>query len=131
MDSGWTLVEGSKRTNDQVWEEMRRLQRLGIEAEGAREKAAESLKQAQISPFEGLPDKVGWLSLYCCDGDVRSAFSMISDMVSTRVYNGDCLHQPRYISFTLCSALFRLGLSEKFWAKCSPPFRILIWAAGS
>lgn len=57
---GLWIAEGSKRTNDQVWEEMRRLQRLGVEAEGARGKAAESLKQAQINPFEGLPDKVGW-----------------------------------------------------------------------
>ena len=37
---------------------MRRLQRLGAEAGGAQGTAAESLKQAQISPFEGLPDKV-------------------------------------------------------------------------
>eukprot|EP00904_Undaria_pinnatifida_P013549 jgi/Undpi1/9324/HiC_scaffold_26.g11782.m1 len=42
-----------------VWEEMRRLQRLGteaVEAEGVGD-AVEALKQAQISPFEGLPDK--------------------------------------------------------------------------
>ena len=39
---------------------MRRLQRLGteaVEAEGVGD-AVDALKQAQISPFEGLPDKV-------------------------------------------------------------------------
>lgn len=38
---------------------MRRLQRLGteaVEAEGVGD-AVEALKQAQINPFEGLPDK--------------------------------------------------------------------------
>ncbi|CAM9504245.1 unnamed protein product [Ascophyllum nodosum] len=57
-DAEVVAESGSRRTNDQVWEEMRRLQRLGAEAGGAQGTAAESLKQAQISPFEGLPDKV-------------------------------------------------------------------------
>lgn len=39
---------------------MRRLQRLGVEAvadDGA-EEALEALKEAQMNPFEGLPQKV-------------------------------------------------------------------------
>lgn len=54
-------VAGEKRTNAQVWEEMRRLQRLGTEAidtEAIDAATAEALRQAQMSPFEGLPDKV-------------------------------------------------------------------------
>ena len=51
---------GERRSNSQVWEEMRRLQRLGVEAaadDGAGE-ALEALKEAQMNPFEGLPSKV-------------------------------------------------------------------------
>lgn len=57
----------TKRTNEQVWEEMRRLQRLGTEAAGEEgmEDVVEALKQAQMSPFEGLPDKVCWRSCSC------------------------------------------------------------------
>lgn len=55
-------LAGEKRTNAQVWEEMRRLQRLGVEAKADEEAgdALEALKEAQMSPFEGLPQKVKW-----------------------------------------------------------------------
>ncbi|CAN0139037.1 unnamed protein product [Pylaiella littoralis] len=52
---------GERRSNAQVWEEMRRLQRLGVEATddgGGMDGALEALKEAQMNPFEGLPQKV-------------------------------------------------------------------------
>ena len=52
------LCVGETRTNDQVWEEMRRLQRLGPEADQLAGENADALRQARMSPFEGLPDKV-------------------------------------------------------------------------
>lgn len=58
---GKCTITGEKRTNAQVWEEMRRLQRLGTEAidkETIDEAQAEALRQARMSPFDGLPDKV-------------------------------------------------------------------------
>ncbi|CAM9143277.1 unnamed protein product [Discosporangium mesarthrocarpum] len=44
------------RSAPQVWEEMRRLQRLGDEAIDV--DGAEAVRQARMSPFDGLPDKV-------------------------------------------------------------------------
>eukprot|EP00903_Cladosiphon_okamuranus_P011527 g10854.t1 len=59
VDAEVVGVSGEKRTNAQVWEEMRRLQRLGVEAKAGEEAgdALEALKEAQMSPFEGLPKK--------------------------------------------------------------------------
>lgn len=93
---------GSKRTNAQVWEEMRRLQRLGteaVEAEGVGD-AVEALKQAQINPFEGLPDKV------------RAGYEELLSKLLNRA-DGESLDEAVEVNYDQCDIQFLTLLNQK------------------
>lgn len=53
------VPEAERRDNDQVWEEMRRLQRIGDEATTGGD--SDAARASRLNPFEGLPIKVRFL----------------------------------------------------------------------